>query len=83
MTQSLPHWATELLEALEIQPVEVDLQTLEDISSSLPDESPKNRLMVGFIAGYAAGLAEGGGMASFDRAHAASTRFMRQQLTQE
>lgn len=83
MTQPLPGWAADLLDALEIDPVEVDVPTLEELSTRTPDDPTKARLLIGFIAGYAAGLAQGGSMASFDRAHAASLRFLRKQLMRE
>ena len=83
MTQPLPTWATELLAALEIDPVDVDLGALQVLSHHLEEEPREAGVLVGFIAGYAAGLAQGGQMASFERAHRASIQFMRQHLTRE
>lgn len=76
MTQQLPSWASEILQALEIDPVNVDIDTLKAIAATINDDPLRDHLLVGFVAGYAAGLAEGTGMASFDRAHAASVQFM-------
>ena len=83
MTQPLPTWATELLTALEIEPVNIDLGALENLSQHL-DETPREAgILTGFIAGYAAGLAQGSQMASVERAHKASVQFMRRHLTRE
>ena len=81
MTQSLPNWATELLQALEIEPVEVNLEALQKISAHLDNDPNQDRILTGFIAGYAAGLAQGSEMASFERAHQASVQFMQQYFT--
>ena len=83
MTQPLPQWAIQLLEALEIDPVEVDLEALQNISAHLEDEPSQDPIVTGFIAGYAAGLAQGSGMASFERAHSASVQFMQKHLIQK
>lgn len=83
VTQHLPAWAIELLASLEIDSVEVDLETLDRIAATIDDGPSQAHLLIGFIAGYAAGLAEGGGMADFDRAHAASVRFMRKHVVGE
>ncbi len=83
MTQALPEWATQLLAELEIDPVHVNVQTLEEIAHHVDDDPDQARLLVGFIAGYAAGLAQGGQMASFARAHGASVQFMHKHLTGE
>lgn len=83
MTQHLPTWATELLASLEISPVEVDLETLNKVATTIEDDPSQAQLLTGFIAGYAAGLAEGGGMADFERAHSASVRFMRNHVIGE
>lgn len=83
MTQPLPHWARNLLSALEIEPVQVDIATLRDIADALEHDEQTDKLLVGFIAGYAAGLAQGSGMAGFDKAHAASVRFMTKSLGAE
>ncbi len=76
MAQPLPEWANALLTSLEIGTVDVDLDVLQEIAQNVNDDPHRDRILVGFIAGYAAGLAEGGGMATFDRAHAASVQFM-------
>ncbi len=83
MIQHLPTWAQELLQALEIEPVQVNIEALEELAQTIPDNTPDPKLLVGFIAGYAAGLAEGSDMASFERAHSASVQFMRKYLTRE
>lgn len=83
MTYSLPSWATELLESLELPAVELDLDTLQHLIATLGDDAEHAPLLVGFIAGYAAGRAEGEGMASFERSHAASVRFMAKSLSGE
>ena len=83
MTQPLPNWATELLQALEIEPVEVNLEALSNISAHLDNDPNQDPILTGFIAGYAAGLAQGSEMASFERAHSASVQFMHKYLTQQ
>lgn len=83
VTQPLPDWASNLLHSLEIDPVEVDTQTLQGIAANISTASDRDQLLVGFIAGYAAGLAEGSGMATFDRAHAASMQFMYRNTSEE
>lgn len=83
MTQPVPEWAADLLAALELEQVEVRLETLHQIAKSIQDDSDTDQLLTGFIAGYAAGLAQGSGMASFDRAHTRSVRFIHKYLTGE
>ena len=83
MTQHLPEWANELLETLELDSVQVDGEALERIADTIKDDPPVDHVLVGFIAGYAAGMAQGSGMASFERAHAASVQFMRKHLSRE
>lgn len=83
MTQHLPEWATKLLQALEIDSVQVNTQALEEIADTIKDDPATDHLLVGFIAGYAAGMAQGGGMASFEQAHAASVQFMGKHLSKE
>ena len=63
--------------------MDVDAAALQDISNQLDEDPREAGVLVGFIAGYAAGLAEGSQMASFERAHRASVQFMRQRLTRE
>lgn len=83
MPQPLPEWANDLLGSLEIGPVDVDIDVLQKIVQNLNDDPNRDRILVGFVAGYAAGLAEGGGMATFDRAHAASVQFMDKATSRE
>ena len=45
-------------------------------------EDPDAGTTVAFLAGYAAGLAEGSGQADFDRSHRASLSALRRMLTQ-
>ncbi|WP_022871531.1 hypothetical protein [Yaniella halotolerans] len=83
MSQTLPEWANQLLQSLEIDPVAVDIAALQTVAHNINDDPQRDYLLVGFIAGYAAGLAEGGGMAPFDKAHAASVGFMRKNTSRE
>lgn len=83
MSHILPEWANQLLRSLEIDPVDIDIVTLQEIAQNLNDDPQRDRILVGFIAGYAAGLAEGGGMATFDKAHAASVQFMYKHTSRE
>ena len=83
MTQSLPVWAADLLKALEIDPVDVDTAALRRIADGIDHDQHTDDLLVGFIAGYAAGMAQGSGMADFDKAHAASVRFMTKNVAAE
>lgn len=76
MTAALPSWANQILAQLEIDSVEIDIATLGRIAANLDLTQIQDKLTIGFIAGYAAGLAEGAQMASFDHAHAASLKFM-------
>ncbi len=81
MTQPMPEWARQLLNTLEIQPVDINLEALQQISAQIQHDPHQDPMLVGFIAGYAAGLAQGGDMASFERAHQASVQFMQQYFT--
>lgn len=83
MTQPVPEWAADLLAALELEPLEVRIETLHQIAKSIQDDPETDQLLTGFIAGYAAGMAQGSGMASFDRAHTGSVRFMRKYVAGE
>jgi len=83
MTQPLPAWASHLLHALEIDAVNIDADALQGIAANVTTAPDRDQLLVGFIAGYAAGLAEGSGMATFDKAHAASVRFMQRSTSGE
>ncbi|GAA4107949.1 hypothetical protein [Enteractinococcus coprophilus] len=83
MTQPLPDWASNLLSALEIESVQVDIATLRHIADAIDHDEQTDKLVVGFIAGYAAGIAQGTGMAGFDKAHAASVSFMAKSLGTE
>ena len=83
MTQQLPKWATELLERLELDAIQVNIEALEKIAATIKDDPSKDHVLVGFIAGYAAGMAQGSGMASVERAHAASVQFMGKHLARE
>lgn len=83
MTSSVPEWATDLLEALELEPVHVRLETLQHLADSINTDPATDALLTGFIAGYAAGMAQGSGMASFDRAHNGSLQFMRKHVSGE
>ena len=83
MSHILPEWANQRLRSLEIDPVDIDLVTLQEIVQNLNDDPQRDSILVGFIAGYAAGLAEGGGMATFDKAHAASAQFMYKRTSRE
>ncbi|MGO1536089.1 MAG: hypothetical protein ACTHWM_04115 [Yaniella sp.] len=83
MSHILPEWANQRLRSLEIDPVDIDIVTLQEIAQNLNDDPQRDRILVGFIAGYAAGLAEGGGMATFDKAHAASVQFMYKRTSRE
>lgn len=84
MTTSLPAWAQQLLVNLELSPIEVDTAALHQLVNAVnAHPTAKDALVMGFIAGYAAGMAQGEGMASFDRAHTASLRFMHRTLTGE
>lgn len=83
MTQPLPEWATQLLTSLEIDPVHVDINALRRIADGIEYDPKTDELLVGFIAGYAAGMAQGSGMAGFDKAHAASVNFMAKNLVTE
>ena len=83
VTHHLPKWASELLSALEIDPVDVNTDGLHQIADTVNEDPGTDQLLVGFIAGYAAGLAQGSGMAKFDTAHAASVRFMTKHLIRE
>lgn len=76
MSQTLPQWANQLLRSLEIEAITIDVAALQEIAHNINDEPQRDQILVGFIAGYAAGLAEGSGMAAFHKAHAASVRFM-------
>lgn len=81
--QPLPVWAQNLLHSLEIDTVNVDIDILQSIASTIKDDPNRDRLLIGFIAGYAAGLAEGSDMTTFDHAHAASVKFMYKIATME
>lgn len=83
MTQPLPDWATQLLQSLEIDPVHVDVEALRRIADGIDYDHNTDELLVGFIAGYAAGMAHGSGMAGFAKAHAASVNFMAKNLLTE
>ena len=83
MTHPLPDWATNLLKALEIDPVDVDTDALRRIADGIENNPETDDLLVGFIAGYAAGMAQGSGMAGFDKAHSASVSFMVKNLVTE
>lgn len=83
MTHPLPAWATDILQSLELGAIEIDTVALRRIAETVQEDPPTDALLVGFIAGYAAGMAEGSGMAGFDKAHAASVRFMAKDLTRE
>ena len=83
MTQQLPEWATELLERLELDAIQVNIEALEKIAATIKDDPTKDHVLVGFIAGYAAGMAQGSGMAAFERAHTASVQFMGKHLARE
>lgn len=69
-------WANRILTQLEIEPVEIDIAALKRVAANVHADQSEDQLVVGFLAGYAAGLAEGAEMASFERAHAASLSFM-------
>lgn len=83
MTHPLPDWANELLAALEMNPVDVDTATLLQLAQRLNHDPETDPVHIGFVAGYAAGMAQGSGMADFDKAHAASLRFMSKMLDKE
>lgn len=83
MPQPLPAWAHNLLQALEIDAVNIDVAALQNLATKTSDDPNQAHILVGFIAGYAAGLAEGSGMTGFDRAHAASVQFMHKTLAVE
>ncbi|HIW47053.1 MAG TPA: hypothetical protein H9884_09175 [Candidatus Yaniella excrementigallinarum] len=76
MTAASPPWANRILKQLEIEPVDIDIAALQRVAANLHANQSDDQLVVGFLAGYAAGLAEGAEMASFERAHAASLKFM-------
>jgi len=76
MSAASPPWATRILTQLEIEPVDIDIAALKRIAENLDASHSTDQLVVGFLAGYAAGLAQGADMASFERAHAASLKFM-------
>lgn len=82
VTQSLPGWASILLRSLEIDTVDIDIEGLQAIAAHFTADPNRDQLLVGFIAGYAAGLAEGSDMATFDRAHAASVQFIHNALVE-
>ena len=83
MTQPLPDWAANLLKSLELEPVDVDIDVLRRIADGVDHDESTDELFVGFIAGYAAGMAQGSGMVGFDKAHAASVNFMTKNLVTE
>ncbi len=67
---------TELMAALELGDPAVDVPRLSRIAriAAAASGNDDDAAAVAFIAGYAAGLAEGTGQAGFDRAHGASLR---------
>ncbi|MFC4430919.1 DUF6457 domain-containing protein [Citricoccus alkalitolerans] len=69
-------WPAELMTALELDGVHPEFAWLERLARNAADASGDDgdAAATAFIAGYAAGLAEGSNQASFDRAHRASLR---------
>ncbi|WGH80534.1 hypothetical protein QDX25_06785 [Auritidibacter ignavus] len=75
--QFSPQWAHALLQALEIDPrIEINSAQLHQISCEQHLQTAPEHLTLGFIAGYAAGLAEGSRQAEFPQAHRASLRYI-------
>lgn len=79
-----PEWFAELAHALELGDVPVTVQLMQQVVGRVPDDDEATTELsaglVGFLAGYATGLAEGTGQADFDRAHRAALKFISGQL---
>ncbi|NUL44240.1 molybdopterin-guanine dinucleotide biosynthesis protein [Cellulosimicrobium funkei] len=77
-------WPAEVMTALELDGVHPDFARLERLARTAAEASGNDGDVVAtaFIAGYAAGLAEGSGQADFDRAHHASLRRIERLLDQ-
>lgn len=74
--QAQADWPDRLMAALEIEGVTPDTARVARIArvAAAVSGHDDDGAVTAFIAGYAAGLAEGTGQAGFDRAHAASLR---------
>lgn len=69
-TPQNPLWVTQLLNDLEIDDVYIDQPQLEKLEAAAGEN------IIGFIAGYAVGLAEGTGQADFPAAQRAALKFI-------
>lgn len=72
-----PGWAQELMGQMELGHARPDWEALSDLAAAVTQahpEDPDAGIAAVFIAGYAAGLAEGTEQADFDRAHRMSVR---------
>lgn len=69
-------WPAELMTVLELDGAHPDFSRLARLARNAAAASGNDddAAATAFIAGYAAGLAEGSGQAGFDRAHRASLR---------
>lgn len=78
-------WAPRLLSQMELGAVRPDwegLASLAALAQAHHPQDPDAGSSAAFIAGYAAGLAEGTGQADFARAHRASLRALERLITQ-
>ncbi|MGD6980847.1 MULTISPECIES: hypothetical protein [Citricoccus] len=78
-------WPERLMAALELSGVSPDTARLSRAAriAAAASGQDDDAAATAFIAGYAAGLAEGSGQAGFDRAHAASLRAIERLLAAE
>jgi hypothetical protein len=78
-------WPDRLMAALEIEGAAPDVSRLARTAriAAAASGHDDDAAATAFIAGYAAGLAEGTGQAGFDRAHAASLRAIERLLAAE
>jgi hypothetical protein len=78
-------WPDRLMAALEIEGAAPDVSRLARAAriAAAASGHDDDAAATAFIAGYAAGLAEGTGQAGFDRAHAASLRAIERLLAGE
>ena len=80
-----PAWTTRLLELMEMGLARPDLAGVAALAGqarAAHPQDPDAGTSAAFIAGYAAGLAEGTGQADFARAHRASLRALERLIVQ-
>jgi hypothetical protein len=85
IAQDHARWPDRLMTALEIEGADPDVSRLARAAriAAAASGHDDDAAATAFIAGYAAGLAEGTGQAGFDRAHAASLRAIERLLAAE